>query len=676
VEAAAASEIAIFYPFCVTRNNSVSSPDTKVHTYPVTRMRDAVLTPIEAALHHLNQNWTEPSTVLPLDDERLFERAATAILKAAQTDDASEHTLLLAPENDESAEQFIERVRSADTATAIHVDMAAKRVPPQGMAVLMPVAAVRREAVAGVCNALVSRAGLIDTLDLSGNTVTADAMLAIAECIAARGIRHLILPGLIGIDSVDTKHFIDRLTNSDSSSSSSDSSTQCQQHAETLTLNLSNAKLSAVGVAMLGQLSSTGAFSSVRVLNLSNCFIGGMSGNGPLVQPLNEALAASDHITELDISRNNLSDAAIACIVDTAVHQCSSLRALNVNTNIVKGTAARALGQLLGTNRMTSLSIASCSLNEASLALLSQAALEAFNDFLKSQTLSAIVPALGCDLDLSYTRFNVSGLNALSALLQKRTPDCVKITGLRLRCCDMTAVLNSAAAGLALYCIYSAKYLQIVDLSGTQLSDIAALHFLNELERFWELSSGMHADTADTTITTTTQNSDDAVADTTVTGIEPPIAALNMSRCGISVLVTERLASLLQRAARRFVNKHPVRVLCLRQANTGVRGVAAIKRWLDIDASIQLVQLGDRNTSIETTTNTTDTADQVSLLNSIESTTVLQYQLWPLCKKVALISCCTTGNSGDNTVLPQDALLLIFKYLQTPIIRRVVKDSA
>jgi Leucine Rich repeat len=643
-------------------------------------MPDAILSPVEAAVHSLSQNWTEPNCVLPLDDEWLFERAAAAILNAARTDVSLEQTddamplLLLAPhETDDTAEQFIERVGSADIATAIQVDMAAKRVPPEGMAVLMPVAAVRREAVTGVCIAMLSRAGFIDTLDLSGNTVTADAMLAIAECIATCGIKHFILPGLIGIDSISPKQFIDALNNS---SSSSKDSTPSQQRVDTVTLNLSNAKLGDVGAAMIGQINSTGAFSSVRTLNLSNCFIGGMSGNAPHVQCLTEALAASHHITELDVSRNNLSDAAIHFIAYASQHQCPSLRALNVNTNIVKQHSARALGLLLGTNRMTSLSVASCSLDDNSIGRLCRGAMESYDNlFLESHPAAAASSTIGCDLDLSYSRFGVAGTTALSFLLQKSRSDSLKITGLRLRCCDMTAALHSPTAGSMLYCVYSSKYLQVVDLSGTHISDIAALHCLNELERFWELSSGMHADTAKQSNTNASTSSQTTVTKATMTGMEPPIAALNMSRCGISVLVTEKLASLLQRAATSFTNKHPLRVLCLRQANTGVRGLAAIKRWLDVDNSIQLVQLGDRHLDTDTT-NTTDITDQAGLLNSIDSTTVLQYQLWPLRKKIALISCCTTGNSANNdTVLPQDALVLIFKMLQTPIIRRVVKYS-
>eukprot|EP00953_Heterococcus_sp_UTEX-ZZ885_P003983 2649-Heterococcus_DN1.PRE.3 len=647
-------------------------------------MPDAILSPVEAAVHSLNQNWTEPNSVLPLDEEWLFQRAAAAILNAARTDVPSDQTddampaLLLAPHaTEETAEQFIERVGSADAATAIQVDMAAKRVPPEGMAVLMPVAAVRREAVTGVCIAMLSRAGPIDTLDLSGNTVTADAMLAIAECIATCGIKHLILPGLIGTDNINPKQFIDALNNS---SSSSKDSTPSQQRVDTVTLNLSNAKLGDVGAAMLGQPNNTGAFSSVRTLNLSNCFIGGMSGNGPHVQCLTEALAASHHITELDVSRNNLSDAAIHFIAYAAQHQCPSLRALNVNTNIVKQHGARALGLLLGTNRMTSLSVASCSLDDNSIGRLCRGAMESFDNLvLESHHAAAASSTIGCDLDLSYSRYGVAGIAALSFLLQKSTSDSLKITGLRLRCCDMTAALHSPTAGSVLYCIYSSKYLQIVDLSGTHISDIAALHCLNELERSWELSSGMHADTAkqsNTSAVTASTVTQTSVTKSTVTDIEPPIAALNMSRCSVSVLVTEKLASLLQRAATSFTNKHPLRVLCLRQANTGVRGLAAIKRWLDVDNSIQLVQLGDRHLDTDTT-NTTDITNQAGLLNSIDSTTVLQYQLWPLRKKIALISCCTTDNSANNnTVLPQDALVLIFKMLQTPIIRRVVKDSA
>jgi Leucine Rich repeat len=647
-------------------------------------MRDAVSTPVEAALHSLNQNWTEPSSVLPLDDEWLFERAAAAILEAAQSDASSEQTadavpsLLLAPhESDETAEEFIERVGSADTATAIHVDMAAKRVPPEGMAVLMPVAAVRREAVTSVCNAMLRRAGPIDTLDLSGNAVTADAMLAIAECIATCGIQHLILPGLIGTDSINPKQFIDALNNSKSSSNDRIPSQQC---VDTITLNLSNAKMGDISAALIGQLNNTGAISSVRTLNISNCFIGGISGNGPHVQCLTEALAASHHITELDVSRNNLSDAAIHFIAYAAQYQCPSLRALNVNTNIVKQHGARALGLLLGTNRMTALSVASCSLDDRSIGRLCQGAMETYDNLvLELHPAAAASSTAGCDLDLSYSRFGVAGVTALSFLLQKSRSDCLKIAGLRLRCCDMTAALHSPTAGSLLHCIYSSKYLQVVDLSGTHISDIAALHCLNELERSWELSVGMHVDTAKQSntyaVTASTVTQDTTVADTAVTCIEPPIAALNMSRCGISVLVTEKLASLLQRAATSFTNQHPLRVLCLRQANTGVRGLAAIKRWLDVDNSIQLLQLGDRRAGTDTA-NTTDITDQVSLLNSIESSTVLQYQLWPLCKKVALISCCTIGNSANNTVLPQDALALIFKMLQTPVIRRVVKDSA
>lgn len=645
-----------------------------------------------------------------------------------------------------NAVSFAAAIAACDNSHPIDIDMAARRGAPRGMLVVMPVPTARREGIAAVSAAILERGGPVGTLDLTDAPVSVEALLSLADVISTFGVQRLLMSGVsCAMTREQSAAIISRLRgcgSNDSSDSNSASQHEGNSHAEVHesscgshvnldTLHLGSSNLSKAGAyhkgneeqyrlhqQLIKELPAGGALATVRTLNLSNAFLGGFSGNAPIVQTLADAVCGSNSLQHLDLSRNRLSGVAVDILIDAIIIMSrkrtaytgdadAGIASLSLDWNDIGPKGALAAGRLLSScsASLRKLSLAACGMQEQGARAMAVAAgaspssdASDVTDKLAHVSVRSICEAA------SDTAVGNCGSNGISsggsssgdsgnsagavASSAQAPPSAHHLTAPQQQQlaagCDVDLSFNHiSAVGLSFLAMallhgrlpVVALRLRNNDHIGDQAGDpISALaSFMQALATAPRLRvldlSGTRVPLPHMSHFVNVLKSQWCVSacTATATAVDGPGAASTTTAASswcppLAALNLNRCCVGMHNvkalcALTGMSRHHPLRILCLRQCDMGERGAWALKDLLEHDKQLRYLQIGQRFFH--------DGGSRyfVEQCGGLGGFTRLRTEPWPLHLKVHFLLC-TSCNS-----LPQSAASLVFSYLRSSVHR-------